>query len=392
MRHLHSLLLMLTLLVAFSCHEGPSVEQQLAVDSLNQLAYKWHYKNVDSLRTWAEEAYELAQANNYPKGRAEALNNLAFERFQQMDFDSALVVAARAAEASPNLTERLVADVTMMKVAQRTSDNSAFFLHRADARRIIGRLADRESKMSPRELRRFYFGRSDFHIASSTYFYYLDQHELALDEIRAAEPFCQLATDTAQWLYYCYMRGSGGLAENTDSEAIAREEFDYLLKCFWLARYEGFPFFVGNTEQSLATLMADSLRCAAALEAHPEALPLLTSIFSSEDLPMQLAQAAYNDFIEFDDLYQEACALRTLGELSFEQGKYHDAIDYYSAALDCVNFHHQCYYASDELTVPAAKSNLLMLFNFVQMNDGRISHQFQNVLIDPSHNFLRLAN
>ena len=363
MRHQHSLLLILAVLVAFSCHEGASVEQQQRVDSLNNMAYQWHYKNVDSLRTWAEEAYSLAQKINYPRGRAEALNNLAFERFQQMDFDSALVVATRAAEASPSLAERLVADVTMMKVAQRTSDNSAFFLHRADARRIIGRLADRESKMNTRELRRFYFGRSDFHIASSTYFYYLDQQDRALDEIRAAEPFCQLATDTAQWLYYCYMRGSGGLAENTETEAVAREEFDYLLKCFWLARYEAYPFFVGNTEQSLATLLADSVQRTAALEAHPEALPLLTSIFSSDDLPMQLAQAAYNDFIEYDDLYQEACALRTLGELSFEQGKYHEAIDFYSAALDCVNFHHQCYYAAEELLNPAAGSDLLMLFD-----------------------------
>ena len=363
MRCLHSFLALTIVLVVTACHEGPSLRQRQTVDSLNSLAYKWHYKNIDSLRTWAEAAYDLAGQCKYAKGRAEALNNLAFERFQQMDFDSALTVAARAADASRSLTERLIADVTMMKVAQRTSDNRSFFIHRADAGRIIKRLSSREQKMTPRELHRFYFGRSDYHIASSTYFYYLNQNDRALDEIRASYPYCQMATDTAQWLYYCYMRGSGGLAENTEPEAVAREEFDYLLKCFWLARYENYPFFVGNSEQSLATLLADSLRRTAALEAFPEAQTLLSSIFPSDSLPEKLAEAALNDFIGYDDLYQEACALRTLGELSFDAGNYLKAIDYYSAALDCVNFHHQCYYASDELVAPDSESRVLVLYD-----------------------------
>ncbi|MBQ9285697.1 MAG: DUF5112 domain-containing protein [Bacteroidaceae bacterium] len=349
--------------MAFSCHERVSVQQREEVDSLNRLAYRWHYKNVDSVRSWAAEAYAKALRYQYHDGAAEALNNLAFERFQQMDFDSALSVAGRVAAESKNLAERLVADVTMMKVAQRTSDNRSFFLHRADASHCISKLSAIEQKMTPSELLRFNFGRSDFHIVSSTYFYYLDQSERALAEIRAAEPYCQLATDTAQWLYYCYMRGSGGLAENTEEEAIASEEFNYLLKCFWLSRYEGYSFFDGNSEQSLATLLADSLRRTVALEAHPEVVPLLSSIFPSGNLPMLLAKDALNKFIAYDDLYQEACALRTLGELSFDAGQYNEAIGYYSAALDCVNFHHQCYYAADELLEPSRSSHLLVPFD-----------------------------
>lgn len=360
MRHLHSFLVAFLVLAVIACHEGPNAVQRQTIDSLNNLAYRWHYKNIDSLRTWAEDAYQLSLNCNYAEGQAEALNNLAFERFQQMDFDSALVVAGLAADISKSLTERLVANVTLMKVAQRTSDNRSFFLHRAAARKCIERLAEREEKMSPRELHRYRFGRSDYHIVSSTYFYYLDQSDRALEEIRAAEPYSQLATDTAQWLYYCYMRGSGGLAESVDVEDVAREEFEYLLRCFWLARYEGFTFFVGNSEQSLAMILADSVRSKAALETHPEALPLLTSLFPEGNLPEQLAKSALEDFIDYDDIYQEACVLRTLGELSFEAGNYREAIGYYAGALDCVNFHHQCYYAAEELLEPEKEGDLLV--------------------------------
>jgi hypothetical protein len=77
-RCLHSFLALTIVLVVTACHEGPSLRQRQTVDSLNSLAYKWHYKNIDSLRTWAEAAYDLAGQCKYAKGRAEALNNLAF--------------------------------------------------------------------------------------------------------------------------------------------------------------------------------------------------------------------------------------------------------------------------------------------------------------------------
>ena len=146
MRHLHSLLVAFLVLAAVACHEKPSAVLCQTVDSLNTLAYSWHYKNVDSLRIFAEEAYRLSLNSQYADGQAEALNNMAFERFQQMDFDSALVVAGRVAANTKNLSERLIANVTLMKVAQRTSDNRSFFLHRAAARNVLNILPNESRK------------------------------------------------------------------------------------------------------------------------------------------------------------------------------------------------------------------------------------------------------
>ena len=318
------------------------------VDSLNQRAYEWHYRDIDAVRTWATRAYALADSVHYEQGIAEALNNIAFERFQQMDFDSAQVIAEHIGQHFSDAVEQLVADVMLMKVAQRTSDNLAFFRHRSHALKLIAKLERRESRMSPRTQRRFDFARSDLHIVASTYFYYLDQQERAIAEIRAAEPYCRLQEDTAQWLYYQYMRGSGGLSEHNDFKSITREEFDYLLPCFWMSSREGYTFFEANTEQSLAMLFGDSLRLQAVSETQPELIAMLARIFDENDPAMAMAEAAYEHFVAYDDLYQQACALRTLGELSFDDARFSDAIRYYAQALACVNLHHQTYYAPDE--------------------------------------------
>ena len=349
-----ALLFILTVILA-SCDGRQTSNARREVDSLNERAYEWRYRDVDSLRTLASIALERATASSYADGQAEALNHMVFERFQQMDFDSALVLAGRVGAFSSSSVEKLVAEVMQMRIAQRTSDNLAFFRHRGRALRHIDRINRHASSLTPHEQRRFSYGRSDFHIVSSTYFYYLGQNERAIAEICEAAPYSQVSDDGAQWLYYCYMRGSGGLSQQTDAAAIACEEFDYLMKCFLMARYEGFVFFEANAEQSLATLFADSARLAVVSDRMGELVGFLHQIYGTEDTPMQLAESALAGFVAYDDLYQEACALRTLGELSFDAGRFDDAIDYYASALACVNFHHQCYYAPDSVLTSAAR-------------------------------------
>ncbi|MCR4993850.1 MAG: DUF5112 domain-containing protein [Bacteroidales bacterium] len=402
-------------LLAGACgrHQAASPATMRA-DSLNSLAYRYHYQDIDTVRRYASEAYHLADSCHYAAGKAEALNHLAFERFQQMDFDSAQVIARSIGEVTDDEIECLVAEVMLMKIAQRTSDNLAFFRHRSHALKRIRALERSEYKMEERRKRRFDFARGDMHIVASTYFFYLDQQERATAEIRMAEPFCRLPEDTAQWLYYNYMRGSGGLSDNSDPQAIAREEFNYLLPCFWMARREGYVFFEANAEQSLATLFSDTLRLMAVAATQPEIVAMLAQVFDNGDsspsqgrrpatdnlfsptfasamagktqynakdevddsatdptdkalvsdprrtvtaafsfdpqqTAMNMAEAAYEHFLSFDDLYQQACALRTLGELSFESGRYTDAVSFYAQALDCVNFHHLCYYSPETI-------------------------------------------
>ena len=259
MRRVYLFLLLLGACVG-ACRTGRTDAGRDAVDSLNERAFSFHYRNIDSVRALASEAYERALLSGYIDGMAEALNNQMFERFQQMDFDSVVVLGQRLQELAPCELELLVCDIMQMKVDQRTSDNRSFFTHRSHALRRLQHIERRRKHLSAHAQRRLDYACGDLHIVGSTYFYYVDQRERALEEIRQAEPYCTLNTDTAQWLYYCYMRGSGGLAESTRPEDVTLEEFDYLLQCFTLARYGDYVFFEANSSQSLATMFADSLQ------------------------------------------------------------------------------------------------------------------------------------
>lgn len=356
---LRSLLFLAPLFLFFACAGNGTHAARSDVDSLCERAASWLYRDVDSLRSLASEALAQARSAHYADGEGEALNLLMGERFQQMDFDSVLLLAAQVGAATHDPVELLAADVMQMRVAQRTSDNRSFFVHRSHALRRIGELEGREDDLTPHRRRRLATARADLHITASTYFYYVDQQERALDEIRQAEPFCRLPEDTASWLYYCYMRGSGGLADAVDSKGIACEEFDYLFKCYTFSKNRGYRFFTANALQSLATLCADSLRWAAVEAYKPDALTYLSGIFGTDSMALAMAQNALQLFVDYDDLYQEACVLRTLGELSFAEGRADVAIDYYASALDCVNFHHQCYYAAHEVLSPGEENDLL---------------------------------
>lgn len=350
------------LLLLSACTGSRTERQQRDVDSLNERAWEWQYRDIDSLRSTAVTALERARQLHYVDGEAEALSAIMAERFQQMDFDSAQTLAHHITELTQNQVEQLVADVMLMRIAQRTSDNRAFFIHRSHALRRVRRIAEEEQQLTPHMARRFDFARSDLHIVASTYFYYVDQQERALDEIRLAEPFCQLPGDTAQWLYYCYMRGSGGLSDYVEPDEVTRDEFDYLFKCFTLAKNHGYLFFQANAEQSLATLFADSTRRATVRAYKPNAEDYLLSIFGADSTARHMAEAALECFTRYDDLYQQACALRTLGELAVDAGLYEQAIDYFASALSCVNFHHLCYYAADEVLNPDSTEELLSIY------------------------------
>ncbi|MBR1800496.1 MAG: DUF5112 domain-containing protein [Bacteroidaceae bacterium] len=348
-------LLLLAAASMAACTGQPTSQDvgRLRLDTLSDAAYRYHYRNLDSVASIAQRELQEAAAGNRHTAEAEALNHLAFERFQRMDFDSALVLSQQVSQVTDDAVERLVADVMLMRLSQRTSDNVAFFRHRGHALQRIARL-ERRQDLSPHSRQRLEYARGDLHIVASTYFYYLDQQQRAIDEIDAAESFCRLEADTAQWLYFCYMHGSGGLSRQRDAAAVASEEFDYLLKCFWVARRDGYRFFEANAAQSLAMLFADSVRLETVRQRQPEVVAVLEQYFEPDSVAWHMAEAALHIFTAYHDLYQEANALRTLGELAFDGGDFARAILYYQRALDCVNRQQE----SNERTVPVWIANI----------------------------------
>ena len=57
-------------------------------------------------------------------------------------------------------------------------------------------------------------------------------------------------------------------------------------------------------------------------------------------MPLRMAQLALEKFQEYDDLYQIAGAYVSIGKYLNAHGRYSEALDTLTKALDCVNQHH----------------------------------------------------
>ena len=70
-----------------SCVGTAPMKEVRLIDSLNQVAYAFRYKNLDSSCHAASRAYR--EVSLYKQGKAEASNNLGFCAFMRMDFEQA---------------------------------------------------------------------------------------------------------------------------------------------------------------------------------------------------------------------------------------------------------------------------------------------------------------
>ena len=101
---------------------------------------------------------------------------------------------------------------------------------------------------------RLNYAISEFYIVSGIYFYYLQQQEASLQAIDAIDVDA-IRKDTAQWLYYVYMRGSGGMYEAPTARKLLAGELGYLVNCLMTSRARGYVYFEANALQALAELL-----------------------------------------------------------------------------------------------------------------------------------------
>ena len=338
---LFRLLLCLLVVGLSSCNRLSIWRRTIVADSLNALAYHYHYQNLDSCRIYAGQALEAADEE--PTATAQAYNNLAFYAFMHMDFEQSGRYLEKVHASCRNELELLVADVGMMKICQRTSDNKRFYDYRNSALRRIGRISEEQAALSREEQQRLLFARSEFHIVSSIYFFYLQQLPQSLAEIDSACT-ASLRFDPAQRLYYLYMKGSGGLCIGADVEDVTVREFDYLSRC--VAESGRHVYFEANCLQAFAEMLNDVRKLDILKRRREQMLKLINPREVPDSLlPTSLAGQALKRFRDYGDIYQIAGAYRTLGACLIRRGRYAEAVDSLQRALDYVTYHHYHYYA-----------------------------------------------
>ena len=149
------------------------------------------------------------------------------------------------------------------------------------------------------------------------------------------------------------MLGSGGLIEGSPEE-VTVEEFGHLFRAYTIAKAHGFTYFEANALQSLAAMIADSLRAATVISQRSDAYGYLYGEHQTWQadslLPVRQQFAAAMSrhsvalFQQYRDLFQTACAFRTLGEVYFSAGHYDAALQAFLRALHLATAHRRSPY------------------------------------------------
>lgn len=331
-------IILFTAIIAFiACS---SVDENSNAVRENDLAYRLRYSDISASLQAAQKAYTCSSGNSDDK--AEALNNMAYVAYQQMRYDQSLHLLQHVYGFSRNQLELLCADVLTMKVMQRIGRGKSFFDARLRAQKRLSRILSEEDNLTERQNRRLHYALTELHIVASTYYYYLGQDSAAISEIQEAAQYVNLETDTTQWLYYYYMLGSGGLVDGTPEE-VTITEFNHLFRVYTLAKANHFTYFEANALQSLSAIVADSARANWVKQQRIDAYSYLFGEHlrwqsdSTLSLRHQFAAALSHHsialFQQYHDLFQTACAMRTLGEVYFTAEHYDEALKSFRKAL-----------------------------------------------------------
>ena len=332
----------------FSCTDMVPTKEVRLIDSLNGKAYAYRYRSLDSSYKYADAAYSMV--NFYKSGKAEASNNLGFCAFMNMDFDRAEALHKEVYKLTKNELELLVADIGLMKICQRTAMNKEFYDYRNSALRRMKRIREESDLFVDRhEKLRLDYAFTEFFIVSSIYYYYLQQRKEALETLSQI-PEDEALADTNQLLYYHYIKGSASLMEANKPEERKLREFDQLYFTWWTAVQGKHLYFEGNGLQGLANLMVSPANFNFYQTRRGHALEQFDFPVDSL-MPLRLAQLALRKFQEYDDLYQIAGAYVSIGKYLNVHGRYSEALDTLTKALDCVNRHHMLYYHNETDTL-----------------------------------------
>ena len=321
-KRIYSILLTLVILVCAIACSDPHEDD---VVTLNERAYQYRYRNLDSTSLYANRAMQLAGKQG--DGYAEALNHLAFVHMARMEYGRADSLLAEVRKSTNNQIELLVADVQLMRLCQRCSKNKDFYVYRESAMRRLHRIEEEYNSLDEHQKRRMIYAESEFYLTTSTYFYYVGLEDLSLDAINQIDVNGEIAQDTSQLLNYLYNVGAGGIILDGTREEINQVEFEYLTRCYVLAKQHHYPYWEANSMQAMSEhLQRKRYRDKLIRDNLPSMQFINPYDMPDSLLAGNLAQRSLKTFIQYGDVYQIAGSYRTLAECYWELKDYKSAL------------------------------------------------------------------
>lgn len=308
--HTYSIIVFFLICITTACSKETN---RAEINRLNDSAYSYHYRNLDSTFFYASKAFSLS--SSYPDGRAEALNNLAFVHIAKMNYVKAEALLKEVLNRTDNQLELLVADVQLMRLSQRKSDNKNFYHYTQQAEGCMKRLLEDKSLLDVRQQRRLVYAQSEYYIVFSAYLYYVGQIQKSSDVLSQIDPVGAIVKDTAQLLAYYYNVGAGGVINANSHDDLMQSEFDNLMRCYLLSRQYHYDFWEANSMQAISEHLLQKGDRQKLIGNNMQEFDYLNVYLMPDSLLAgNLAQRALGKFKQYGDVYQTAGTWRTLSE------------------------------------------------------------------------------
>ncbi len=309
------------------------------VDELNSLAYRFYYVSLDSVEKYAGKAFDIAQQCKYDDGIYEALCNLAFAKYMRLDYVPAQDKLQLVLDNSDNILYKFVADVILMRICQRRSENNDYYVYYNEAIKNRNRIQSDIDNMLPRQNFIFNFALSEFAFANSVYNYYShpdtknnDDLDFVMNNLHIVE------NDSAQEAMLYFLIGNSRIID----EQRPKENVDYLIKAAALAKNSNINYVLAKALSSIAEDLAKP-NCY-----NQDDIAYIRNVLvecddslNTAELPLAIAYRALEDFEEYGSLFDVSQTYIAIAEYYIENGDAEQAVNNMVKALDCVNEHHK---------------------------------------------------
>jgi len=361
-------LLILGLIAAYfcyGCHGVCTYDEQVIVDSLNDISFSQRYSTLSSCETNARLARDLS--NGYNDGLCESNLNLAFAKYMLMDYDSAMSICIDIAENTKNKLIRLMADVELMRICGQTSQNKLFYEYRNDALICMNRVKEEMYNMTERQLRYWGYAVSEYHLVSAEYFCDLGQERTAIGEIDALEDlYPNLYVDSVQYAKLLVLKCVNDIFPDDSSV-----KFRNVVRAYRMSFNLGARYLCAKTMQ----ILSDDLVETDSLEDYRiENIKRLLDVeyVSNDSLPILLSNRSLEYAILYGNRCLESYSYLSISNCHFHEGEYDEALTYAEKALEVINENNVMRYADITRLLPYSEYNDSVFVEMNWINDADI--------------------
>ena len=339
----------------YACSSEIPNKRVREIDELNNQAYRCHYISLDSVEFYANKALEIEKEYNYQDGKYEAMCNIAFAKYMRLDYIPAQNTLNNVIYNADNTLYKLVADVIMMRICQRRSENEDFFIYYNEALDNMKRIEQDIEDMTDRQKKIWNFAISEFKFANSVYNYYTRQDQKEEEDLTfVLNNFNIVENDSAQTAMLYFLLGN---QRAVDRER-PYENIKYLIQAAALAKNARLNYILAKALASISEDLAKENNY------KPEDILFIKNYLvdandstDNKQLPLLIANIALEDFKEYGSPFDVSQTYIAIADYYIQMKDGQQALDNMKMALECINLHHKIVEDDGIILSPEFKPN-----------------------------------